>query len=378
MVLGSPAPQFPFDTYLQAKTQYSPKFVAGQALGDVTNQIPDMINIYQQGQKKKQWETTIDQLMQDPSMPDQYKQYGGVLKQVGPERGLELINSFVRSNRVGVSGKSTWYQSPDGSISKNQVQGSIPLQISDSQAVQYTGVPKSKGSSAVNWDTSSQEDKDLAKARYEGRIRASDMSFRDRSVSTSLAEQYAIKNNLPPFKAYSADVAAGTARAFSSGKPAMNTLALNTALGHLETASNAYDAIKNMDASLLNKPFNAIRKAGGDAEVTKLVTALNAVKGEAANVFKTNGATDQEIQSWSSSINENLSPEQSLGTISMLDELFRSRLKALEYMRSSGMGGRAEGSLLSPKAKGISMKLGKDNPSNGGSRIGRFEVQVTP
>lgn len=43
----------------------------------------------------------------------------------------------------GQGGKSTWYEGPDGTISKNPSEGSIPLQLSDAQATQYTAVPKS-------------------------------------------------------------------------------------------------------------------------------------------------------------------------------------------------------------------------------------------
>jgi hypothetical protein len=43
----------------------------------------------------------------------------------------------------GTPGKSTWYESPDGTISKTPTEGSFPVQLSDAQGAQYTAVPKS-------------------------------------------------------------------------------------------------------------------------------------------------------------------------------------------------------------------------------------------
>lgn len=41
------------------------------------------------------------------------------------------------------SGKTTWYEGPDGTISKTPTEGSFPVQLSDAQGAQYTAVPKS-------------------------------------------------------------------------------------------------------------------------------------------------------------------------------------------------------------------------------------------
>lgn len=43
----------------------------------------------------------------------------------------------------GGSGKTTWYESPDGTISRTPSEGSFPVQMSDAQGAQYTAIAKS-------------------------------------------------------------------------------------------------------------------------------------------------------------------------------------------------------------------------------------------
>lgn len=54
----------------------------------------------------------------------------------------------------GTGGKSTWYESPDGAISRTPTEGSFPVQLSDAQGMQYTAIPKS--SKAKNEATGSR------------------------------------------------------------------------------------------------------------------------------------------------------------------------------------------------------------------------------
>lgn len=230
------------------------------------------------------------------------------------------------------------------------------------------------GAGAVDWNSASEENKNLAKALYEGRVRPFDLSYRDRGIAVQLANQYALQSGRAPYKAYAGDVAGATAKAFAVGKPGMNSLALNTALGHLDTANSAYEALKNTNQAWLNQPINYLKKNTNDPNIVRLETALNALSGEAANVFKSGGATDQEISSWKKSLSENSTPQQAYGVLGMLDELMRSRLKALDYMREQGMGGRGEGKLLSPHAAEISSKLGDGKKTAGPIKVQNFTV----
>lgn len=210
----------------------------------------------------------------------------------------------------------------------------------------------------ASWETATPQQQALAKAMYEGRVRPSDLSFRERGVTTTLANEYANMNGLTPFKAYNADVNATMAKFATSGKLGQNALSLNTALGHLSSAYDSYQNIQNTDQAWLNKPMNWLKKNTNDPNVVALGINLNALQGELATVFKNSGATDQEISHWKDYLNDQLTPAQYIGAASKIDELLRSRLSAMEFQQSRAGGGN--GPLISPHAQEISTKLGNN------------------
>lgn len=214
----------------------------------------------------------------------------------------------------------------------------------------------------ISWDNASAQQRSLAQAMYEGRVRPSDIGFRDRGKITLLANEYAGENGLPPFKAYSADVNATMAKFATSGKLGQNALSLNTALGHAASAFDSYKALEATNQAWLNTPINKLKKSTNDPNVVALGINLNALQGELANVFKNSGATDQEISHWKNYLNEDLTPDQYVGALSKIDDLLKSRLDAMEFQRSSASpGGSAP--LISPHGKEISNKLSKGQNS---------------
>lgn len=207
----------------------------------------------------------------------------------------------------------------------------------------------------TSWATATPQQQSLARSVYEGRVRPSDVGFRDRGKVTLLANEYATLNGLPPFRSYNADVNATMAKYSTSGKLGQNALSLNTALGHAASAYDAYEAIGNTNQKWLNTPINTLKRQTNDPNVVALGINLNALQGELANVFKNSGATDQEISHWQKYLNEDLTPDQFYGALGKIDDLLKSRLSAMDYQRSQAGGGG--GSLISPHAKEISNKL---------------------
>ncbi len=229
----------------------------------------------------------------------------------------------------------------------------------------------------TGWDSATPGMQATAKALYEGRIRPSDVSFRERGVITQLAEEYANKNNLPAFKAYMGDVNAAMGKYSTSGKGGQNATSLNTALGHAGSALEAYQNVANTDQRWLNVPINKLRSQTNDPNVLRLQTTLNALGGELATTFKNSSGTDQEIGHWMNVLNENLTPKQAVGVISQVNDLLKSRQSALEYQRSSAGGGTGA-PLLSPHASELSQKL--SGQANGVDAIPTVEggYQYTP
>jgi hypothetical protein len=103
-----------------------------------------------------------DVQMPQQQPPQQSQQQGGLsqqqlqmMAQIDPQGTIKYImdqNDVVRQAQAkrysqmgapGGGGKSTWYESDDGTISKNPSEGSFPVQLSDAQGAQYSAVPKS-------------------------------------------------------------------------------------------------------------------------------------------------------------------------------------------------------------------------------------------
>lgn len=343
--------------------------------------IQSAIEGYAKNKQRQAWQKTINQMMSDPSLPPQLKAIAPSFAQ-HPELMGQLGPSILKSEDPS---QTIFYDQESGRYAPDAAPGYVPFSTTRKEATRLLGASAGKPGKPgmvgmvgqnlgeVSWDKATPDEQAFAKGLYNGDIDASTMGYRERSKYMMLANQYATRNNLPPYQSFSGHVKGKTASAFTSGKPALNTLALNTALSHLDSAYEAYKNIENTNQAWLNQPMNKLKKATGDPNVTNLMATLNAVRGESANVFKGSGATDQEIASWRESINENMTPAQYLGIIGQMDELYRSRLDALKYMRSQGMGNRpGSGSLLSPHGSAISKKLGggKKSSDSGWSYVG--------
>lgn len=206
-------------------------------------------------------------------------------------------------------------------------------------------------------DTATTQEQSLAKALAEGRVRPSDIGFRDRGRIVSLANEYAEKNGME-FQSYGGDVKAGMAKNLAFGKMGMNSLSLNTALGHVGDAVSSYEKVANTNQQWLNQPLNYLREKTNDPNIVALGLNLNALRGELATVFKNSSGTDQEISAWGNYLNEDLTPAQYIAAAKKIDELLTSRLNALKYQQDNVMNKSiSERSLISPKSEGIRKKI---------------------
>jgi hypothetical protein len=294
-------------------------------------------------------------------------------------------SALQRAENMGSRGSSSEWSIVPGMLTKDnrpvqQNRNTGEVRPADLEVAPTThAIP---GFPDIEWATATDSNKALGKAVYEGRVRSSDMGTRDRGMAVKLGNEYARINNLPPLKSYQAEVSGKTASAFATGKPGMNALSLNTALGHSNDALQAYDAIQNTDTRLLNRPINALRAQSNDPNIIRLQTTLNALSGELATVFKGSGGTDQEIAHWQKVLSQDLTPAQARGAITQVNSLLKSRLNALDYQRQSGLSGRGEMPLLSPKGSELTASLGEDSgnpnistgvPGQGGQDLGAWQ-----
>ena len=296
---------------------------------------------------------------------DQSKLFN-VVSQLYPE-----IAGKMMQQRLGIGQK----QSSPWRVVQGMMSGNNPIQQNEMtgevRAVPLNATPTGRGNSSfgsgsVTWDSASDQDKALAKALYDGNIRSFDLGYRDRTVGTKLANEYANKMGLPAYQSYGGDVKAGMSKNLAFGKMGMNALSLNTALGHANSALDAYQNVANMNQRFLNVPLNKLRSQTNDPNVIKLQTTLNALSGELATVFKGSAGTDQEIGHWVNVLSEDLTPRQAQGAIQQVNDLLNSRLQALQYQQGNVMGARpGDRQLISPHGQELSKKFSEINNSMG-------------
>jgi hypothetical protein len=143
---------------------------------------------------------------------------------------------------------------------------------------------------------------------------------------------------------------------FTSGKYSQNINALNTAVGHISDILNNTKDLGNTSVPGVNAVKNFIASGLGSGAVAKATTNLHAATGELASVFKSGGATDQEISNLGT-IDANSSPSQVQAYIETASQLLASRLQALTDTYTSGMGKAPATGFLSPTSQANLQKL---------------------
>ncbi len=166
----------------------------------------------------------------------------------------------------------------------------------------------------------------------------------------------------PSFDALNYNARAKTRADFTSGKSAQNITSMNTAMGHLESLSKAYEGLDNGSMPLVNTVENYVGGAFGNKKVQTGVadvgTKAEAVSNELAKVFRSTGMSAQEVNEWRDKISTSASPTQSKTVIKGAIDLLNSRLDALAEQYNQGMGTSKQGvELLSPKAQEAYTKL---------------------
>lgn len=330
---------FPWAAYLAAQQQKNQnqqqmnQNIAGigQGLGQGMTAIGDQMK------KEKQiadWQKTINEAMMNPQTTPQVRQMLPLIGQIGranPAVAGEMMASISKPGNQNI------YIPVPGVLSDTGTPLVISKRTGKIEDSGVKAVPTGKGYgqdlSNIDWDKMTSQEQSLAKQLYDGNIRPYDLGYRERSKAVVGANEYARKMNLQPYQSFRGDVNSGFAKNAATGKLGMNALALNTALGHVSSANDAYQALGNTDSALLNKPINVIRKGTKDRNIIALGLSLNALRGELSNVFKSGGGTDQEIKSWREFLNEDLTPDQYMAAIPQIDELLRSRIKAMDYQQ---------------------------------------------
>ncbi len=167
----------------------------------------------------------------------------------------------------------------------------------------------------------------------------------------------------PDFNAQHYQTAQKTENAFTSGKPADNVNALNTALGHLGHLHGAAEALKNGNIRLLNGIANYFDVEAGKDPVTTYKTIVHRVGPELVKAYVGAGGGVEERGLAEADFDPKNGPDQLQSNISISAKLLGSKLDALQHQYNQGTRGRGDLQLITPEAQGTMDRLVKKAPS---------------
>lgn len=150
---------------------------------------------------------------------------------------------------------------------------------------------------------------------------------------------------------------------FSKGKIGANVRSFNTAIQHLaelndasqKTPSNPIQPIEAGQRILTQK------LAGDSPEALAMQSensALTAVSGELANIFKNSGGTDQEIEKWFRAYNPNATRAAKQQFIKTGIELMKGRVGSLDADYERVMGKKNTNPLISKESEAAMQRIG--------------------
>jgi hypothetical protein len=142
----------------------------------------------------------------------------------------------------------------------------------------------------------------------------------------------------PTFDAINYNARAKTRSDFTSGKSAQQVNAINTVIGHLDSLSQATDALKNGNVRLFNQIGNVIARATGNPNITNFNTVKKAVSDEVTRVWRQSGGAEADIKAAQDNLDAANSPAQLHQAIATYGELLESKLGALQNQYQQGMG----------------------------------------
>lgn len=198
------------------------------------------------------------------------------------------------------------------------------------------------------------------------------MALRNPRMQQILAD---VTAKYPDFDATQYGARQTAAKAFSTGPQAQQVQSGNTALNHLDTIEQLAAAQKNGNVQLFNKIANTIATQTGQPAPTNLKAAITMVGPEISKAVIGSGGSAGERDKAEAMLNPNASPDQMLGAVGTIKELFGGRLAetARTYQRSTGRKDFSD-SFLSPAAqKVLSARTASTSPATAAPALGTVQ-----
>lgn len=166
----------------------------------------------------------------------------------------------------------------------------------------------------------------------------------------------------PALKATDYQAKQATTKDFATGgKSGQVVQAINQALHHASTLSDAIDALNNSNAApgIVNPIVNTFeQKVMGDVRQGNFSTAANALSEELKKIYAGGGGSLTELQNWQKSFDPNAGQEQQRSYLAQGMSLLQGAIQSRQEAYQRGMGPSADfGKLFTPQALEALQKL---------------------
>lgn len=156
---------------------------------------------------------------------------------------------------------------------------------------------------------------------------------------------------------------AATKKAFTSGAQSQNITAINTAIRHLSSLSDALDGLHNSSVPIYNSAANFVGQQTGNAGIQKSMSsvdkAADAVANELNKAFRGSGQmSEKETVAWRKGLGTSTTPAEKEGAIRMAAGLLAGRNEELQTAYQRGVGRPADIQFIGNGTQAILKKLG--------------------
>jgi hypothetical protein len=132
----------------------------------------------------------------------------------------------------------------------------------------------------------------------------------------------------------------GVEKAFTTGRPAEELNAFNTAIAHADLLGQAAGALANGDNRTLNSIRNKAKTEFGSADVTNFNTIAKIYTGEVTKAINGGHVTEGELHDVGATIPDNASPQQVVGAVKAFRQLMQSKVQQRKNQYDQGKQGK--------------------------------------
>jgi hypothetical protein len=223
-------------------------------------------------------------------------------------------------------------------------------------------------------DVNNPQTQQLAAAVANGSMKIQDVLTYRTPLPQRQAFLSLVQSINPQFSSADYDIQKGVSKAFTTGKPAEELVAFNTAIAHADLLKKAADQLQNGEWRSKNSVFNKFKTEFGFAGPPNYQTIANAYTREVTKALSAGHLTDAEISSQGATIPANASPEQINGVIDAYKQLMASKVQQRKAQYDAGR--KAQPNFGSSQSFSVNAPNGRTYTFDSQEKLDKFKASA--